>query len=96
MNSFQVVLEKIFLNNFLLSEEITSAFPKLLGNCSWVLGQCMLSVDNMLTVDNMMLSDNMLLVSVSIMLSDDMLFTDNMKSDNVMLSADNILSDNTL
>jgi hypothetical protein len=40
MNSFQVVLEKIFMNNFLLSEEITSAFPKLLGNCSWVLGQC--------------------------------------------------------
>jgi hypothetical protein len=39
MNSFQVVLEKIFMNNFLLSEEITSAFPKLLGNCSWVLGQ---------------------------------------------------------
>jgi hypothetical protein len=35
MNSFQVVLEKIFMNN--LSEEITSAFPKLLGNCSWVL-----------------------------------------------------------
>jgi hypothetical protein len=28
------------MNNFLLSEEITSAFPKLLGNCSWVLGQC--------------------------------------------------------
>jgi hypothetical protein len=41
MNSFQVVLEKIYMNNFLLSEEITSAFPKLLGNCSWVLGQCM-------------------------------------------------------
>jgi hypothetical protein len=40
MNSFQVVLEKIFMNNFLLSEEITSAFPKILGNCSWVLGQC--------------------------------------------------------
>jgi hypothetical protein len=40
MNSFQVVLEKILMNNFLLSEEITSAFPKLLGNCSWVLGQC--------------------------------------------------------
>jgi hypothetical protein len=40
MNSFQVVLEKIFMNNFLLSEEITSAFPKLLGNCSWGLGQC--------------------------------------------------------
>jgi hypothetical protein len=40
MNSFQVVLEKIFMNNILLSEEITSAFPKLLGNCSWVLGQC--------------------------------------------------------
>jgi hypothetical protein len=39
MNSFQVVLEKIFMNNFLLSVEITSAFPKLLGNCSWVLGQ---------------------------------------------------------
>jgi hypothetical protein len=39
MNSFQVVLEKMFMNNFLLSEEITSAFPKLLGNCSWVLGQ---------------------------------------------------------
>jgi hypothetical protein len=33
-------LEKIFMNNFLLSEEITSAFPKLLGNFSWVLGQC--------------------------------------------------------
>jgi hypothetical protein len=30
---------KIFLNNFPLSEEITSAFPKLLGNFSWVLGQ---------------------------------------------------------
>jgi hypothetical protein len=28
------------MNNFLLSEEITSAFPNLLGNCSWVLGQC--------------------------------------------------------
>jgi hypothetical protein len=27
------------MNNFLLSEEITSAFPNLLGNCSWVLGQ---------------------------------------------------------
>jgi hypothetical protein len=40
MNSFQVVLEKVYMNNFLLSEEITSAFPKLLGNCSWVLGQC--------------------------------------------------------
>jgi hypothetical protein len=40
MNSFQVVVEKIFMNNCLLSEEITSAFPKLLGNCSWVLGQC--------------------------------------------------------
>jgi hypothetical protein len=26
MNSFQVVQEKIFMNNFLLSEEITSAF----------------------------------------------------------------------
>jgi hypothetical protein len=37
---FMVVLEKIFMNNFFLSEEITSAFPKLLGNCSWVLGQC--------------------------------------------------------
>jgi hypothetical protein len=35
-----LVLEKIFLNNFLLSEEITSVFPKLLGNFSWVLGQC--------------------------------------------------------
>jgi hypothetical protein len=31
------------MNNFLLSEEITSAFPNLLGNCSWVLGQCMAS-----------------------------------------------------
>jgi hypothetical protein len=40
MNSFQVVLEKIFMNNFLLSEEIPSAFPKLLGNSSWVLGHC--------------------------------------------------------
>jgi hypothetical protein len=29
MKSFQVVLEKIFMNNFLLSEEITSAFPKI-------------------------------------------------------------------
>jgi hypothetical protein len=28
------------MNNFLLSEEITSAFPNLLGNCLWVLGQC--------------------------------------------------------
>jgi hypothetical protein len=37
MESFQVVLEKIFMNNFLLSEE--SAFPKLLGHFSWVLGQ---------------------------------------------------------
>jgi hypothetical protein len=40
MNSFQVVLEKIFMNNFLLSEEIPYAFPKLFGNFSWVLGQC--------------------------------------------------------
>jgi hypothetical protein len=40
MKSFQVVLEKIFMNIFLLYEEITSAFPKLLGNFSWVLGQC--------------------------------------------------------
>jgi hypothetical protein len=30
MKRFQVVFEKIFLNNFLLSEEFTSAFPKLL------------------------------------------------------------------
>jgi hypothetical protein len=30
MNSFQVVSEKIFMNNFLLSEEITSAFPNYL------------------------------------------------------------------
>jgi hypothetical protein len=36
MDSVQVVLEKIFMNNFLLTEEITSAFPKLLGNCSWL------------------------------------------------------------
>jgi hypothetical protein len=36
MDSVQVVLEKIFMNNFLLTEEITSAFPKLLRNCSWV------------------------------------------------------------
>jgi hypothetical protein len=28
------------MSNFLLSEEITSAFPNLLGNCTWVLGQC--------------------------------------------------------
>jgi hypothetical protein len=35
-----IVLEKIFMNNFLLCEEITSAFPKLLGHFSWVLGQC--------------------------------------------------------
>jgi hypothetical protein len=34
-------LGKIFMNNFLLSEEITFQFPKLLGNFSWVLGQCM-------------------------------------------------------
>jgi hypothetical protein len=40
MKRFKVVLEKILMNNFLLSEEITSAFPKLLGNFSWVLGQC--------------------------------------------------------
>jgi hypothetical protein len=40
MNILQVVLEKIFMDNFLLSQEITSAFTKLLGNCSWVLGQC--------------------------------------------------------
>jgi hypothetical protein len=40
MNSFQVVLEKIFMNNFLLSDEIPYAFPKLFGNFSWVLGRC--------------------------------------------------------
>jgi hypothetical protein len=28
------------MNNFLQSEEITSAFPELLGNFSWVLGMC--------------------------------------------------------
>jgi hypothetical protein len=28
------------MNNFLLFEEITAAFPKLFGNFSWVLGQC--------------------------------------------------------
>jgi hypothetical protein len=47
MNSFQVVLEKIFMNKFLLSDEITSAFPKLLGNCSWVLGQCTVVVETL-------------------------------------------------
>jgi hypothetical protein len=36
MKSFQVVLEKIFMNNFILSEEIISAFPKLLGNIAGV------------------------------------------------------------
>jgi hypothetical protein len=34
--------KKIFMNNFLLSDDITSAFPKPIGNFSWVLGQCML------------------------------------------------------
>jgi hypothetical protein len=43
MKSFQVVFEKIFMKNFLLSEEITSAFPRLLGNFSRVLGQCVYS-----------------------------------------------------
>jgi hypothetical protein len=38
MKSFQVVLEKIVINNFLLCEEITSEFPKLLF--MQVLGQC--------------------------------------------------------
>jgi hypothetical protein len=40
MNSFQVVFGKIFMNNFHLYEGITSAFSKLLGNWSSVLGQC--------------------------------------------------------
>jgi hypothetical protein len=34
-------MEKVLMKNFLLYEVITSAFPKLLGNCSWVLGHCM-------------------------------------------------------
>jgi hypothetical protein len=39
---FQVFLEEIVTNSFLLCEEITCecAFPNLPGNCSWGLGQC--------------------------------------------------------
>jgi hypothetical protein len=40
------------MNNFLLSEEITSAFPNLLGNCSWVLGQCILYTVKYIKIKN--------------------------------------------
>jgi hypothetical protein len=42
------------MNNFLLSEEITSAFPKLLGNCSWVLGQCSFLLMQIVSRDNLL------------------------------------------
>jgi hypothetical protein len=40
MKSFMVLREKISLNNFLLCEEVSSAFPVLPLKCSYLLGQC--------------------------------------------------------